>query len=318
MISATPPHARLRRRSPRATVLRAAVALAVLGVAFAPSSCTVENGGKDSFIRGEIDALDCWSGQFDLKPDYFAAVPFNRDDSLQIRIQNGGDFVSFSDGVFILIEKLGQARTQLAASTASPKALTLDVSLPPEVTPPGVPIKPTSNPALVHMSLYLQRSCHVQNVALYALEEVSLGPNGECVGAGAPVVTCPGSSASLPVSDAGAADAGVSPQDGGDVSDAASSDGGSTDASSSDAGASTGATGLTVGRSWITFNNLFSGNPDEPSTDERFTKATFKIYLADPRDTCPGGLGPPPKCRGMLDGSFNFYFQRGRPAQPFP
>ncbi len=283
--------------------MRAALALAVLGVAFAPSSCTTESGSGDSFIRGKIDALNCWSGDFDLKPDYFAAVPFARDDSLQIRIQSGGDFVSFSDGVFILIEKLGQARAQIKASPS--QSLELAVSLPPEVTPPGVPIKPTSNPSLVHMSLYLQRSCHVQNVALYALGEVSLGPNGECVGEGAPVVSCPGSAVSVPTSDAGTApDA--------SVDDAAVASDAGDASTASDAG------GLTVGRSTITFTKLFSGVPDERSADERLTEATFKVYLADPRDTCPGGLGPPPKCRGVLDGKFSFYFQRGRPAQPFP
>ena len=42
------------------------------------------------------------------------------------------------------------------------------------------------------------------------------------------------------------------------------------------------------------------------------------FYLADPRQISPGGLGPPPPCWGHLKGNFHFYFQRGRPAQPFP
>ena len=37
-----------------------------------------------------------------------------------------------------------------------------------------------------------------------------------------------------------------------------------------------------------------------------------------PREICPGGIGPPPRCRGDLKGSFKFYFERGQPAQPFP
>jgi hypothetical protein len=285
-----------------------ALPAAVLSVAVATASCTVETGGKDSFIRGEIDALDCWSGQFDLKPDYFAAVPFARDDSLQVRIQNGGDFVSFSDGVFILIEKLQEARKQLRESTTSPPSLTLSVSLPPEVTPPGVPVSATRSPSRVHMSLYLQRSCHVQNVALYAPDRVSLGANGECIGANAPVVDCSNSSATSATGTSN--DAGTE-----DTRDA-TSHGSVNDASPGAPEAD--AAKLTVGESSITFYNLFSGDPDERSTDERFTKAKFTIYLADPRDICPGGLGPPPKCRGRLEGSFDFYFQRGRPAQPFP
>ena len=73
-----------------------------------------------------------------------------------------------------------------------------------------------------------------------------------------------------------------------------------------------------VGTSTITFTHLFNANPDEVNAAERLTEASFDVYLADPRDICPGGLGPAPRCRGHLSGSFRFYFQRGRPGQPFP
>jgi hypothetical protein len=73
-----------------------------------------------------------------------------------------------------------------------------------------------------------------------------------------------------------------------------------------------------VGRSTITFTSLFDGNPDETVAAKRLSTATFDVYLADPRDVCPGGTGPPPRCRGHLTGNFNFYFERGRPGQPFP
>jgi len=43
-------------------------------------------------------------GEFDLQPDFFAAVPYR--ESLQLRIQHGGDFQTFSDGVSILIENV--------------------------------------------------------------------------------------------------------------------------------------------------------------------------------------------------------------------
>ena len=73
-----------------------------------------------------------------------------------------------------------------------------------------------------------------------------------------------------------------------------------------------------IGTSTITFHHLFDGNPDEANASERLSEADFDFYLADPRNICPGGLGPPPRCEGHLKGSFKFYFQRGRPAQPFP
>ena len=63
---------------------------------------------------------------------------------------------------------------------------------------------------------------------------------------------------------------------------------------------------------------VFDGDPTEVSAAQRLNQGTFDVYLADPREICPGGLGPPPLCRGSLHGEFNFYFERGRPAQPFP
>jgi len=68
----------------------------------------------------------------------------------------------------------------------------------------------------------------------------------------------------------------------------------------------------------MTFTSLFDGNQDAVSAAERLNRGTFTVYLADPREMCPGGVGPPPPCRGFLQGNFDFYFERGRPAQPFP
>jgi hypothetical protein len=73
-----------------------------------------------------------------------------------------------------------------------------------------------------------------------------------------------------------------------------------------------------VGHSTITFTSLFDGNEDEVAAAPRLNQGTFQVYLADPREACPGGGGPPPPCRGYLQGNFNFYFERGQGAQPFP
>lgn len=245
------------------------------------TSCSIGEG--QGVVTGTLHAPDCWSGKFDLQPDFFAAVPFKN--TLTLRIQNGGDFQNFSDGLAILIDNLAAVRPARLGQA-------LAVTLPPEVTPPGVPIVATADPALVHLALYMQRSCRTQNVALYAVETVTLGPAGECAG--------PDPRQSLPCKVAGGL---------------ADGDGGPAEGSPPDGGTLVGPPSA---RSRITFTHLFSGNPEESDADERLTEASFDVYLADPRDACPGVSGPPPPCRGHLTGSFKFYFQRGRPAQPFP
>lgn len=258
---------------------------------------------------GTLDVQDCWTGSFNLQPNFFAAVPTQSTSStpvrsLQIRLQSGGDTESFSDGIAILIDDISKVQVALTQPLA--------VALPVGVTPPGVPIVADATPAYVHASLYLQKSCRPQDVALYALAAVTLNPDGSCGQAGlSPQNTC-----ILPL-----ADGSVLPADGGD----AATDGGglATDASTSDGGASTADGGAStaaapVGLSTIVFDHIFDGDPNESNAGRRLTSVSaFDLYFADPRDIAPGGLGPPPPCQGHLAGSFSFYFERGQPEQPF-
>jgi hypothetical protein len=67
----------------------------------------------------------------------------------------------------------------------------------------------------------------------------------------------------------------------------------------------------------ITFDSLFSGDPNELEASERLTEATFDAEFADPR------LVEQPAADGIevvsrVNGWFRFFFQRGPPAQPFP
>src|SRR5258706_9032791 len=142
--------------------------VAAIASAIAPGCSLGEGKGS---VSGELDIPDCWAGGFDLKPDFFAAVPY-RGNQLILRIQNGGDYEDFSDGLALEIDDVSVVRAQLNTP--------LRVSLSPEVTPPGVPVKAVPDPARVHASLYLQRTCRVQNVALYAVDAVSLNANGKC------------------------------------------------------------------------------------------------------------------------------------------
>ena len=67
----------------------------------------------------------------------------------------------------------------------------------------------------------------------------------------------------------------------------------------------------------ITFDSLFSGDPNESNADDRLTEAEFEATFTDPRDIQPGG-GYDASRSSVVRGWFRFYFQRGQPAQPFP
>jgi hypothetical protein len=289
------------------------VLAAALGVWFGPGCSVAEGSGS---VSGVLDVTDCWSGAFNLQPNFFAAIPSatggvesgvneaeSPSDALQLRIQNGGDFESFSDGLAILIDDAGEVRGDPLPG-GQPRASLLNqnlvVSLPVGINVSGVPITAVANPGIVHATLYLQKTCRTQNVALYALSEVTVNPDGTCnrPDGGDPMLNC-GSAATLPNTDGGPIEPAVPGQ-------------------GADAGSSAAASTAPTRTSWINFQSLFDGNPDEPDAQQRLTEATFEFFLADPREICPGGLGPPPRCRGDLKGNFKFYFERGQPAQPFP
>ena len=277
--------------------------LVILGLAcaFAPGCSVGEGTGS---VMGTLNIPDCWKGPFDLKPDFFAAVPYNNT-SLQIRIQNGSDFETFSDGVEILVDNISIVRDLIsrASDAGGPPSVTFKVGLPPAVVPAGVVITPDPDPPIVHITLYLGSSCHTQNEALYAVEAVSA--IDECT-----------------PSDAGTlADATLaSPSDDalqcvGDA-DGLYTEAGAADAATADAGAPAGLPATSM--SFIRFRSLQDGNPAEANAQDRLNDGDFTIFLADPRTACPANVGPPPPCRGQLTGSFKFYYQNGQPAQPFP
>jgi hypothetical protein len=280
-------------------------------------------------IAGTLDVPECWSGSFDLHPDFFAAVPTNSN-ALEIRVQNGGDYETFSDGLLLLVDDLHVVRGDpLGDGGTRPSYLNqpLVVGLPPSVVPPGVPVVAVADPSIVHANFYLERTCRTQNVALYALDKVALQADGTCnrPAAGEPPSTCPGPATlgATSSADAGAdAGAGASTADA-SIMDAAVASVDATIATSGDAGQlvcgqSNPVWPNNIATSTITFSSLFDGDTGESNDQQRLTEASFDFYLADPRDVCPGGVGPPPRCQAHLQGNFSFYFQSGRPAQPFP
>jgi hypothetical protein len=270
--------------------------LFALTATFVPA-CSL-GAGTGSAI-GVLDVPDCWVGTFNLQPDFFAGDPYMTSSYL-IRVQRGSDYEEFSDGISFLVDDVNPIRDP----TNGELRQKLEVSLSPAVTPPGVPVVATANPAVVHSTLYMNQTCRIQNVALYALDAVTLGANGECSGDasdGGEATTSPTCNGGNGLLDGGMSNA--------------TPDGGTSDATV-DGGATPSAN--TIGQSWILFRSLADANPDEANAADRLTDADFELYLADPREICPGGLGPPPPCRGHVTGSFKFYFDRGRPAQAFP
>jgi len=280
-----------RRRGPWARAARLAAPLALPALVSAALAPGCSQGDGSGTVCGTIDVVNCWTGAFNLQPDFFAAIPAMPSEALQIRIQNGGDFETFSDGISILVDDISAVR----ASLRQP----ISVSLPAGVTPPGVPLMANPNPSVVHAVLYLGKTCRTQNVALYAMDAVSLGPTGGCGAAdvGEPPNACPLLAESI---DSSGSDASTV------LDGSLSIDGGAAQSGGAEAG------------STIVFNQIFDGDPNESSADARLTDVPrFDLYFADPREIAPGGLGPPPPCRAHLVGNFKFYFERGQPSQPF-
>jgi hypothetical protein len=142
--------------SARLLLLSGACALHALG-------CSLGQG--EGVVYSErLRARDCWDESYDMQPDFFAAVPYR--ETLQIRVQHGNDIQEFSDGLSILVTDVDKIRNEKLHTE-------LSVGLPAGVQPPGSPVQapqPRALAPLVHMSLYLQRSCHNQNTVLYAID----------------------------------------------------------------------------------------------------------------------------------------------------
>jgi hypothetical protein len=75
----------------------------------------------------------------------------------------------------------------------------------------------------------------------------------------------------------------------------------------------------------VFFTNLFSGDLNEESSEDRLTEGTLWAMVIDPREALPAPVeqgGPafmfPEERASRIDASFNFVFHRGTPAQPFP
>jgi len=167
--------------------------------------------GTKNECNGELSIKDCWSGPYDLQPDFFAAAPFR--DTMQIRIQRSSDLHEVSDGLAVLVNEVSAIRptnctvnSDCASQSCKDGTCTapevdgwhsergrrgqaLEVGLPPKLLSEIAPGVPVGEPPPVSMALYLQFSCHNQNIVLYAVsgtivfDELFSGDPNESVGA---------------------------------------------------------------------------------------------------------------------------------------
>lgn len=175
-------------------IRRASLLLALAAAPFT-GGCSLGQGTGD--VKSDaLFARDCWGkavdaqsaegAPYDMAPDFFAAVPYR--ETLQIRVQRGTEYSEVSDGLAVLIDDVPKIRAAIAAAGAdagtgdagdsadagASATATFRVAIPAGVAPPGSPSVPppdlVADPPIVHMSLYLQRSCHNQNTILYAVD----------------------------------------------------------------------------------------------------------------------------------------------------
>jgi hypothetical protein len=126
------------------------------------SACSSLGQGEGEVQSNALFARDCWFESYDLTPDFFAAVPYR--ETLQMRVQRGTDLQEVSDGLSVFVEDVNRIRDTLLEQP-------LEVSLSPGVWPPAntPPPPPPENQPAVQLALYLHRSCHNQNIVLYAV-----------------------------------------------------------------------------------------------------------------------------------------------------
>jgi hypothetical protein len=125
------------------------------------TGCSLGEGEGD-VKSDQLRATDCWTGVYDLQPDFFAAVPSQ--DSVHIRAQRGTDIQEVSDGLAVLVEDLAKVHESWIDKP-------MVVTLSPGILPPGAtfPSPPPEGQPAVHAALYMQSSCHNQNTVLYAI-----------------------------------------------------------------------------------------------------------------------------------------------------
>jgi len=130
--------------------------LLVLFLPLALAACSTGEG-QGSVRSDRLIVKNCWDGPFDLQPDFFATIPFG--DTQQIRVQRGDRSIEVSDGVLLVVNDVAKIRS-------SQLGVPIPLGLPIGVKPPGFPPRVEIVPPQVSLSLYLYATCHIQNGGL--------------------------------------------------------------------------------------------------------------------------------------------------------
>lgn len=136
----------------------------LLALALPLAACTTGEGTGE-ITSERLFVKDCHNGPFDLQPDFFASNPF--DDTQTIRVQRGDRMEEVSDGISILVNGVDAIRGD--DGQGGMLGQDLAIGLPVGVSPPGVPIVYNPEPPPVSIALFLNDSCHAQNVTIYAI-----------------------------------------------------------------------------------------------------------------------------------------------------
>jgi len=139
-------------------ISRAGLVSLLMGACVSTWGCAVGTG-EGEVTSDHLYVEGCVDGPFDLEPDFFASNP--RLDTQLISIQNGDRMQDLADGILISVyevstiidEHLGEA---------------VEVRLPNGVAAPGHPASGEETP-LVSLTVYLNDSCHEQDVSLQAI-----------------------------------------------------------------------------------------------------------------------------------------------------
>jgi hypothetical protein len=290
-------------------------AAAVFGLAIAGGfviapGCSLGQGTGE-VKSDKLFAHDCWGHAdagpsamlddgYDLKPDFFAAIPYRS--TLEIRVQRGNDLQEISDGISVLVDDVPKIRAALdqarrmqqfpdagvpdAGDAGAPDAADAADAADAGPSPDGGEPDDNCDP---EGKLEKLTGPHADGTATF---QVSL-PAG---------VTPPGSPAVPPpdlLADPPLVHMALYLQ----------------------RSCHNQNTVLYAVSGTVTFSSLFSGDPNETSAAEKLIEVTaFNVQVGDLRDV-PLGQYPreiPCNLQSNLYGSFRFYFDRGRPAQPFP
>lgn len=120
--------------------------------------CALMTG--DGMVQSaQLFAPGCIDGPFLLEPTHFASKP--AENTQLITLQRGRRPQDLADGVLVAVYDVAAVREQLGQP--------VPVALPAGVTPPGHAMRTVTEPPPLALTLFLNDSCHEQDVALHAI-----------------------------------------------------------------------------------------------------------------------------------------------------